>query len=139
MIDFGTGDPQEPTDPRIIAALKEGVRERMGYPAAAGLPELRETIAAWVQRRFGVTLDPDTQIVPTLGSKEAIFTFAHVVLDVAARRDTVVVTGLVIPSPSEARALPARGCSSCRFEENGFLPALDGVDADDWDARRSCG
>src|SRR5262245_50474907 len=80
VIDFGTGDPQEPTDPRIIAALREAVRERMGYPAAVGLPELRETIAAWVERRFGVTLDPGTQIVPTLGSKEAIFTFAHVVL-----------------------------------------------------------
>jgi aspartate/methionine/tyrosine aminotransferase len=38
VIDFGMGDPREPTDPRIIQALKDGVRERMGYPAATGLP-----------------------------------------------------------------------------------------------------
>ena len=48
VIDFGMGDPREPTDPAILQALRDGVRERMGYPAAAGLPELREAIAAWV-------------------------------------------------------------------------------------------
>ena len=48
------GDPREPTDPRIIEALRDGVRERMGYPAAVGLPELREAVAGWVGRRFGV-------------------------------------------------------------------------------------
>ena len=83
MIDFGTGDPQEPTDPQIMAALRDGVRERMGYPAATGLARAprgdRGVDSAAVRRR----LDPDTQIVPTLGSKEAIFTFAHVVLDPA--------------------------------------------------------
>ena len=46
VIDFGMGDPREPTDPRIIEALRDGVRERMGYPAAVGLPELREAVAA---------------------------------------------------------------------------------------------
>src|SRR5262249_50738222 len=44
VIDFGMGDPREPTDPRIIEALRDGVRERMGYPAAVGLPELREAV-----------------------------------------------------------------------------------------------
>src|SRR5882672_9683373 len=91
VIDFGMGDPREPTDPRIIAALREGVRERMGYPAAVGLPELREAISNWAGRRFGASLDPD-QIVPTLGSKEAIFSFAQVVLDPSAGKDTVVLT-----------------------------------------------
>ena len=81
VIDLGMGDPHEPTDPAIIRALKAGVRQRMGYPAAVGLPELREAIAGWAGRRFGVTLDPDRHVIPTLGSKEAIFTFAPVVLD----------------------------------------------------------
>ena len=49
VIDFGMGDPREPTDPRIIEALRDGVRERMGYPAAVGLPELREAVAGWVR------------------------------------------------------------------------------------------
>ena len=93
------GDPREPTDPRILQALRDGVRERMGYPAAVGLPELREAIAAWVERRFGVALDPDRQVIPTLGSKEAIFSFAQVVLDLPAGRDTVVVTEPGYPVP----------------------------------------
>ena len=50
VIDFGMGDPQEPTDPRILQALRDGVRERMGYPAAAGIPELRRG-----DRRLGCT------------------------------------------------------------------------------------
>ena len=87
VIDFGMGDPREPTDPRIIQALKDGVRERMGYPAAVGLPELREAISGWAGRRFGVTLDPG-DIVPTLGTKEAIYSFAQVVLDPGAGKDT---------------------------------------------------
>ena len=91
VIDFGMGDPREPTDPRIIEALSDGVRERMGYPAAVGLPELREAVAGWVGRRFGAALDPDVNVIPTLGSKEAIFSFANVVLDLAGGRDTVVL------------------------------------------------
>src|SRR3990170_6375407 len=76
IIDFGQGDPREPTDPLIRRALADGVAETMGYPKAEGLPELREAIAGWVARRFGVGLDPHTEVIPTLGSKEAIFSFA---------------------------------------------------------------
>src|SRR5262245_50881305 len=90
VVDFGMGDPREPTDPRIIEALREGVRERMGYPASVGLPELRDAIAGWVGRRFGVELASDA-VIPTLGSKEAIFSFAQVVLDLPAGKDTVLV------------------------------------------------
>lgn len=134
VIDFGMGDPSEPTDPLILQALRDGVRERMGYPAATGLPELREAIAAWAGRRFAVELDPDRNVIPTLGSKEAIFSFAHVVLDVTGGRDTVVVTEPGYPVPGRgaefARAnvveLPLR-------EEHGFLPALDQVADDVWE------
>jgi succinyldiaminopimelate transaminase len=134
VIDFGTGDPQEPTDPRIMDALREGVRERMGYPAATGLPELRAAITGWVTRRFAVELDPERQVVPTLGSKEAIFTFAHVLLDPAAGKDTVVVTEPGYPVP-ERGALFAGGrvLSLPLREEHAFLPALDAVDATDWE------
>ena len=127
------GDPREPTDPRIIQALKDGVRERMGYPAAVGLPELREAVAAWAGRRFGVTLDPELHVIPTLGSKEAIFTFAPVVLDIEAGRDTVVVTEPGYPVP-ERGALFA-GASVLELpllETNAWLPDLDAVSAFDW-------
>jgi acetylornithine aminotransferase len=105
----------------------------MGYPAAVGLPELREAVAGWAERRFGVRLDPDSQVVPTLGSKEAIFSFATVVLDPAGGKDTVVVTEPGYPVPERGAlfaggrvvALPLR-------EERGWLPDLAAVPADTW-------
>src|SRR5438876_7518784 len=78
VIDFGKGDPNEPTDPIIRRALIDALPERAPYPLAQGLPELREAAAGWVERRFGVALDPETEIVPTYGSKEAIFSLAQV-------------------------------------------------------------
>jgi acetylornithine aminotransferase len=133
LIDFGSGDPQEPTDERIIEALREGVRERMGYPAAAGLPELRAAIAAWVERRFGAVLDADGEIVPTLGSKEAIFSFAQVVLDPQAGKDTVLLTEPGYPVYERGAAFAgARTVTLPLREESGFLPDLDAVSSKDW-------
>jgi len=133
VFDFGMGDPREPTDPRIRQALVDGLRDRMGYPAAAGLPELREAIAAWAGRRFGATLDPDAEVIPTLGSKEAIFTFALAVVDAEGARDTVAYTDPGYPvyergalfAHARPLALPLR-------ESNGFLPDLDAIDEDTW-------
>ncbi len=134
VIDFGMGDPREATDPRILQALRDGVRERMGYPAAVGLPELREAVTTWIGRRFGVTLDPDRHVIPTLGSKEAIFSFAQVVLDRPAGRDTVVVTEPGYPvSGRGAEFAGARVEALPLLEANGFLPDLDGVPASTWD------
>ena len=82
-IDFGIGDPREETDPAIQRALAQAIAGTSGYPRAQGLPELREAIARWARRRYDVELDADREIIPTLGSKEAIFTFAHVVVDSA--------------------------------------------------------
>ncbi len=133
VIDFGMGDPREPTDPRIIEALKDGVRERMGYPAAAGLPELREAVAAWIDRRFGSTIDPETAIVPTLGSKEAIFSFAQVVLDVPAGRDTVIVTEPGYPVPGRGAAFAGANVVELPLVEvNGFLPDLGAITDATW-------
>ena len=133
VIDFGMGDPREPTDQRIIEALRDGVRERMGYPAAVGLPELREAVAAWVGRRFGAALDPETHVIPTLGSKEAIFSFAQVVLDIAGGRDTVVLTDPGYPVGGRgAQFAGARVEELPLLEENGFLPDLDAVPVETW-------
>ena len=133
VIDFGMGDPSEPTDPAILQALRDGVRDRMGYPAAAGLPELREAIAGWVERRFGVELDPDVHVIPTLGAKEAIFSFAQVVLDVPGGRDTVLVTEPGYPVPGRGAAFAgARVVELPLREEHGFLPALATVPDDVW-------
>jgi succinyldiaminopimelate transaminase len=132
ILDFGQGDPREPTDPAIRKALVDALQERMGYPKAEGLPELREAIVAWCSRRFGVDLDPAAEVIPTYGSKEAIFSFAQVMVDRGSARDTVVVTEPGYPVPGRGAAFAgARVQALPLLEENGFLPDLESVE--DWD------
>jgi acetylornithine aminotransferase len=133
LVDFGMGDPREKTDPRIERALVEALPATEGYPRAQGLPELREAIAAWCGRRFGVELDPETDVIPTYGSKEAIFSFAQVLLDPAGGKDVVVTTEPAYPVPE--RGAEFAGAEVVRLplrEENGFLPDLDAVDGTVW-------
>lgn len=73
LIDFSVGDPREPTPGFIPEALKGSVPAVSQYPTTSGLPELRRAVADYVQRRFGVRVDPDRNVLPTAGSKEAIF------------------------------------------------------------------
>lgn len=73
LVDFSIGDPREPTPPFIRAAMIEAVPAVSQYPTTRGLPGLRRAVAGYVERRFGVGVDPDTQVLPTTGSKEAIF------------------------------------------------------------------
>src|SRR5947199_10413541 len=80
VIDFGVGDPREVTPAFIRRALAAAIEERSSYPRAPGLPELRAAIAAWVDRRYGVDVDPDRELVPTYGSQEATFSLATVPL-----------------------------------------------------------
>ena len=93
VIDFSIGDPKEPTPEFIVAALVASVPEVSQYPTAVGLSETREAIAGYVHRRFGVQVDPDTQIIPTSGSKESIFSTPFAFID----RDAG--DGVVFPSP----------------------------------------
>ena len=129
LIDFGMGDPREVTPAFIREALAASIEPVSSYPRATGLPELRQAISSWVDRRFGVSVDPATEIVPTLGSKEAIFSFAQIALG-----DKRMVA---IPEPAypvyERGALFAGGSvvTLPLKEENGWLPDLDGFDA--WD------
>ena len=84
-------------------------------------------------RRFGAALDPDANVIPTLGSKEAIFSFAQVVLDLAGGRDTVVLTEPGYPVDVRgAQFAGARVVELPLLEENGFLPDLDAVPAETW-------
>ncbi len=128
-IDFGVGDPREVTPAFIREALIAGIGERSSYPRAAGLPELREAIAGWIGRRYGVEVDPAVEIVPTFGSKEAIFSFANVA--VGERR------AVAVPEPAypvyERGALfaGAKVIPVPLREETGWLPDLAAFDR--WD------
>src|SRR5438105_10142563 len=129
VIDFGKGDPNEPTDPIIRRALVDAVPERAPYPLAAGLTELREAAARWCRRRAGVELDPDTELVPTDGAKEAIFSLAQVLVDPASEQRVVAFGEPAYPvyergalfAGADVRTLPL-------LRENGFLPDLEALD-----------
>ena len=130
VIDFGVGDPREATPAFIRQALADGIAEVSSYPRAVGLPEYRDAAAAWIGRRFGVEVDPATEIVPTLGSKEAIFNFAQLAL--SPQRRAVAVPEPAYPvyergalfAGAEIVNVPLR-------EESGWLPDLDAFTA--WD------
>jgi len=130
LVDFGVGEPREETPAFIRAALADAIEPQAGYPLAEGLPEYREAVAGWVRRRFGIELDPATQVIPTLGSKEAIFHFAQVLAG-----DHVVTTAPGYPvagrgarfAGKEVVELPLRA-------DRAFLPHLDDVSAATWDA-----
>jgi succinyldiaminopimelate transaminase len=123
VVDFGVGEPREETPPFIRAALADAIEPMSTYPSAEGLPELREAIAAWAGRRFGAALDPDTDVVPTLGSKEAIFHLAQVV-----GPGTVALTVPGYPVPERGALFAGRDVVEAPLEaERGFLPDLDAL------------
>jgi acetylornithine aminotransferase len=128
VVNFGIGEPREETPAFIREALREAVTPLSTYPQAVGLPELREAIAAWAARRFGASLDPATSVLPTLGSKEAIFHLAQ------------VLDGDLVATGTPAYPVYERGARFAGKEvlelplrtEAGFLPDLDAVDAGTW-------
>lgn len=81
VIDFSIGDPREPTPPFIPAAMKAAVPAVSQYPTVSGIAAVREAFAGYLLRRFGVVADPATQMFPTSGSKEAIFTTPFALVD----------------------------------------------------------
>ena len=83
VISLGIGDPDTPTYPPIVAAAQRAVADPSThtYPSNRGRPEFREAVAAFYQRRFGVTLDPETEVMPAIGAKECIFNLNLAFLD----------------------------------------------------------
>ncbi len=90
LADFSIGDPDEPTPPMIRQALIDAVGPVSRYPTAAGQRELRVAVAAWVARRHGVEVDPDAHVLPSAGSKEAVFHLPLAVLDAHGPRRAVL-------------------------------------------------
>ncbi len=127
LIDFGVGEPREETPAFIRAALCAAVEAEpvSVYPAAVGMPELRAAIAGWVGRRFGAPLDADAEVVPTLGSKEAIYGLAQVV---ARAGEAVAVPTPGYPVPSRSAAIAGLDVVELPLDAaHGWLPDLDAV------------
>ena len=94
IIDFGMGNPDQPAPPHVIDKLVEASQRRdtHRYSVSRGIPRLRRAICNWYQRRFDVDLDPETEAIVTLGSKEGL---AHLAMAVVEQGDAVLV-----PNPS---------------------------------------
>lgn len=124
VIDLGQGSPDLPSPENVVSALKAAIDDKAThrYPAAQGMPKLRQAIAGWYKRRFNVTLDADTEVLPLIGSKEGIAHLLMALLDPGQ--------GVLVPNPcypvhyngpilagGKVHLMPLR-------EENGFVPDL---------------
>ena len=122
VVSFAIGDPDIPTPPhilnRLIKAAQDPVNHR--YPETEGLPELHRAIAEWYKKRFGVTLDPDKEVLPLIGAKEGI---AHIAFCFVDPGDTVLVPDPGYP-PYAIGTMLAGGRSYYMrlMEKNNYLP-----------------
>jgi len=127
VIDLGVGDPDLPTPPQIIERLKAAVEDPANhrYGSTEGMAALRAAIASWYQRRFGVTLDPATEILPLLGSKEGI---AHLPLAIANPGDAVLVPDPCYPPYRSGAILAGAEVVSMPLEEERqFFPDVGAI------------
>src|ERR1700709_2099618 len=130
VISLGIGDPDEPTYPHVVAAMQEAVAENgnQQYPSNRGREEFRHAFAEFYDRRFGVEIDPETEVIPAIGAKECIYNLCFAFLDpggVALASDPgyPVYTGGPILAGATPELLPL-------VPELGFAPDLSAVPAD---------
>jgi alanine-synthesizing transaminase len=119
IIDFGMGNPDRPTPPHIVDKLVEAARRETThrYSVSKGIPRLRRAICGWYQRRFGVDLDPDSQAIVTIGSKEGL---AHLMFATLGPGDAVLV-------PNPAYPIHPYGCVLAGADVR-HVPLVPGVD-----------
>jgi succinyldiaminopimelate transaminase len=131
IFDFGIGDPIEPTPAFIRQALIDALDPVSQYPTVVGQRTLRRAIAGWARRRLDVELDPDTQVLPAAGSKEAIFHLPLAVIAADERRRRIVY-----PSPSYPVYDGSARFSQCLphpvplSEANGYRLELEALGSD---------
>jgi len=136
VISLGIGDPDTPTPQLVIEELARAAADpgTHRYPSNRGRPELREAVAAFYARRFGVALDPETEVVPALGAKECIFNLNLAFLDpgdvaLAADPGYPVYTGGPLLAGAEPALMPL-------VPERGFAPDLEAIPPEDSERAR---
>jgi LL-diaminopimelate aminotransferase len=130
VISLGIGDPDRPTFPHIVEAMQEAVADpgNQSYPSNRGREEFRSALAGFYGERFGVEIDPETEVIPAIGAKECIYNLCFAFLDpgdVALASDPgyPVYTGGPILAGAEVEVLPLR-------PEHGFAPDLGAIPAE---------
>ena len=128
------GEPKHPTPAVITDALVASLNEFSQYPMTAGLPELHQACADWLERRYdGLKLDPESEILPVLGSREALFSFTQVVLNPQADNKDIVISPNPFYQIYEGAAL--LGGAEIHFADcpaPKFLPVWQDIDAQLW-------
>lgn len=132
-IALSIGEPKHPSPDFVMRTINQQSRHLATYPTTKGIPELRQAIAAWLQRRFRLLeLDAETQILPVNGTREALFSFTQAVINRQARPLVVmpnpfyqIYEGAAFLAGAEPWYLP---CTP----ENRFIPDFDAVPADIW-------
>jgi LL-diaminopimelate aminotransferase len=130
VISLGIGDPDEPTYPHVVSAMQEAVAENgnQKYPSNRGREEFREAFADFYDQRFGVEIDPESEVIPAIGAKECIYNLCFAFLDpggVALASDPgyPVYTGGPILAGATPELLPL-------VPELGFAPDLSAIPAE---------
>ena len=130
VISLGIGDPDMPTYDHVVAAMQAAVAENgnQKYPSNRGRAEFRDAFASFYGRRFGVEIDPETEVIPAIGAKECIYNLCFAFLDpgdVALASDPgyPVYTGGPVLAGADVEVMPLA-------PELGFAPDLDAIDAD---------
>ncbi len=136
VISLGIGDPDTPTYPHVVEAMQAAVADpgTHQYPSNRGREEFRSAFAGFYDRRFGVEIDPETEVIPAIGAKECIYNLCFAFLDpgdaaLAADPGYPVYTGGPVLAGAEAVVLPL-------VPELGFGPDLDAIEAADLERAR---
>ena len=132
-INLGIGEPQHPAPEFVVASLAENLPLLAKYPATRGLPELRQSIAAWLQWRFQLpAIEAETQVLPVAGTREALFAIAQAVCDRSSKPLVLcpnpfyqIYEGASLLAGAQTAFLDCRG-------ETGFLPDFEAVGEDTW-------
>ena len=132
-IALSIGEPRHPSPAFVLEAVSDNLQRLANYPGTAGLPELRQTIASWLERRFQLpAVDADNQVLPVNGTREALFAFAQAVVDGAP--DALVMSPNPFYQIYEGAALLAGAQPhfiNCT-KQTGFLPDFDAVSSEQW-------
>ncbi len=139
--DLSIGDPKGDPPPWLVERIAENAAAFRGYPPPAGQPALRAGIARWLERRYGVTVDPDREVLPVAGTKEGLHLLASVVIEPPTAGPPPVVLmpdplyqvyyGAAVMAGAEPVPLPA-------VAANGFLPDLEAVPSELLERCRLC-
>ncbi len=132
-IALSIGEPKHAAPEVVLAALRDNLAQLSVYPNSKGLPELREAIAVWAMRRFRLQqLDPETQVLPVAGTREALFSFAQATIDRSKNPLVIAPNPFYQIYEGAAYLAGARPYFVNCLAEHRFLPDFDAVPADVW-------